>query len=185
MPLGTLLLFLGDLLHCVLHPPPPPLASAPTEAAPRRTLLVNIWPCRPRGAAHIPLPPLPPLAPLTHTTPRPPPHPGRAAMSAADGVSTGTIGRTPDATAPVNDATAAAVAVTSHPAHPAHPAEPAEPAAVAAVAAAPSPIVLTLTSPAPFERHLEAWRQQTLPVMPPAAAKPKTLSLGPGPSLRA
>ena len=123
LPLGTLLLFLGDLLHCVLHPPPPPLASAPTEAVPRRTLLVNIWPCQPPGAAHIPLPSLPPLAP-----------------------------------------------------------HPAEPAAVAAIAAASSPLVLTLASPAPFERHLEAWRQQTLPVMPPAAANPKTLSLGPGPS---
>ena len=97
----------------MLHPPPPPLASAPTEAVPRRTLLVNIWPCQPPGAAHIPLPSLPPLAP-----------------------------------------------------------HPAEPAAVAAIAAASSPLVLTLASPAPFERHLEAWRQQTLPVMPPAAAKP-------------
>ena len=74
MPLGTLLLFLGDLLHCVLHPPPPPLASAPTEAAPRRTLLVNIWPCRPRGAAHIPLPPLTtrPSSQPQHSPPRSP-----------------------------------------------------------------------------------------------------------------
>ena len=55
---GALLLFQGDLLHCVLHPPPPPLAAAPTEAQPRRTLLVNFWAAKPPGATQARLTPL-------------------------------------------------------------------------------------------------------------------------------
>ena len=59
---GSLLLFAGDLVHCVLHPPPL-LATPPTEQAPRRTLLVNFWGVRPPGAADVLLPSLPPLPP--------------------------------------------------------------------------------------------------------------------------
>uniref|UniRef100_A0A7S3AEW8 Uncharacterized protein n=1 Tax=Haptolina ericina TaxID=156174 RepID=A0A7S3AEW8_9EUKA len=51
---GSLLMFDGSLLHCVLHPPSL-LATMPTEMKPRRTLLVNLWARKPEGATHVPL----------------------------------------------------------------------------------------------------------------------------------
>ena len=45
---NQLLVFSGDLLHCVCHAPP---GFAPaTDDAPRRTLLMNWWARRPAGA---------------------------------------------------------------------------------------------------------------------------------------
>ena len=64
---SSLLLFEGDLPHCVLHTPPAPLGAQPTEAHPRRTLLVNFWATPPPGASDVPLPTLPP-PPLTPPT---------------------------------------------------------------------------------------------------------------------
>lgn len=58
---ASLLLFEGDLPHCVLHAPPPPLAEPTSEDRPRRTLLVNFWASRPPGATDVPLPSLPAL----------------------------------------------------------------------------------------------------------------------------
>ena len=63
---GSLLLFRGELLHCVLHTPPEPLGLPLTEQAPRRTLLVNFWVDRPPGAVDVPLPSLP----AVESTPR-------------------------------------------------------------------------------------------------------------------
>ena len=59
---GSLLLFQGDLAHCVLHAPPAPLGLEPTDAHPRRTLLVNFWDRRPPGATDALLPELLPSA---------------------------------------------------------------------------------------------------------------------------
>eukprot|EP00418_Pyrodinium_bahamense_P002454 CAMPEP_0179012402 /NCGR_PEP_ID=MMETSP0796-20121207/1181_1 /TAXON_ID=73915 /ORGANISM="Pyrodinium bahamense, Strain pbaha01" /LENGTH=315 /DNA_ID=CAMNT_0020707851 /DNA_START=21 /DNA_END=968 /DNA_ORIENTATION=+ len=44
---NQLLLFRGDLLHAVLHPP---AWRKPSDAAPRRTLLINWWAHRPAAA---------------------------------------------------------------------------------------------------------------------------------------
>jgi hypothetical protein len=55
---GAMLLFVGNLFHGVLHTPPLPLAAAPTEVVPRRTLLVNFWGDHPPGAVDAPLPQL-------------------------------------------------------------------------------------------------------------------------------
>jgi hypothetical protein len=76
---GSLLLFEGDLLHCVLHAPSAgALGLPPTEAQPRRTLLVNFWAEQPPGAVEAPLPQLPPPQPQL---PPPPQLPSQAAYA--------------------------------------------------------------------------------------------------------